>query len=345
LKLTSLLPILIIGLFSFFPLSSIAQKSARWSQETKTAKESAREFYEKARTLEKQKKYRDAIENYTASIGLDPDSPTAYVGRGDAKFALENFREAIEDYGKAIRIYTSWEPKKPKVKAGQGGGYVTLEELEDLHAHPKPYEARRALGSVYLKRGLARDSMGDKVGACTDFQESCQWNEIDCKDVNKLCSSNKSADAPTTSDIVGTKKQSVSSGLEGTKWEASHPGEIYSPILDRSLNRQFVCSFEKQRRVICSVTATLSSKIIYVPKNDVNRGRIEPKPELLPSVTLRPEERVGTYTQNGSSVHIELSAYEIETTIQGNSMEGTITFKLESGQKAQWLAKRIVGEN
>ncbi|HEX6046074.1 MAG TPA: tetratricopeptide repeat protein [Pyrinomonadaceae bacterium] len=187
-KLTSLLPILIIGLFSFSPFSSIAHKSA---QETKTAEE----FYEKARALEKQQKYREAIEIYTVSIGLDPGNPTAYVGRGDSNFGLENFREAIEDYGKAIRIYTSWEPekwepKKSKVKAGEGGGNVTLEQIEALQAHPEAY-ARRVLGSVYLKRGLARDSLGDRVGACTDFRESCQWDEIDCKDINKLCSMNQ----------------------------------------------------------------------------------------------------------------------------------------------------------
>ena len=343
-KLSSLLPVLIFGLFLYFPLSAVAQERARWSQETKTAKELAREFYEKARALEKQKKYRDAIENYTASIDLDPDNPTVYVSRGDAKFQLENFREAIEDYDKAIRIYISWEPKNPKVKAVQGGGHVTLEEFEDIQAHPKTYEARRALGSVYLRRGLARESTGEKVGACTDFRESCRWDEIGCKDAERLCS-NKSADARTTPDTGGTQRRSVSSGLEGTKWQTPSLGEIYSPILDRALSRQFFCAFEKQGRVICSVIATASSKIIYVSKYDVNRRRIEPKPERLPSMTLPTERRVGTYTQNGNSVHIELSAYEIKTTVQDNSMEGSITFKLESGQKAKWLANRIIGEN
>lgn len=116
-------------------------------------------------------------------------------------------------------------------------------------------------------------------------------------------------------------------------------------MLDRSLSRTFFCSFEKQRRVICSVFATASSKIIYVLKNDVNRRRIEPKPERLPSMSLPTERRFGTYTQNGNSVHMKLSGYEIEATVQGNSMEGNITFNLESGQKAKWRAKRIVGEN
>jgi hypothetical protein len=77
----------------------------------------------------------------------------------------------------------------------------------------------------------------------------------------------------------------------------------------------------------------VSSKIVWVQRYDLIEKRPKYKPELLPSRTLPEETRVGTYTQNGNSVHIELSAYEIEAKVQGNSMEGSITFNLDSRQK------------
>lgn len=345
-KIRFLLPILIIGLFLFPSHSLGAQKTVRQSQEAKTAKEFAREFYEKAGNLMGQKKYREAIESYTAAIGLDPGDPRAYVGRGNAKFELKDIREAIRDYDKAVSIYSSWGPKKPKEKA-RNDGNVSLEDFEAIQGRvelKKPVQAQDEIGRVYLSRGGAKEALGDKVGACIDFREFCQWDGLDCKSFSKVCN-NESAEPRTAPDTSKAQRQSVPSGLEGTKWQAIHPGEIYSPILERSLNRQFFCSFEKQGRAICSVFATASSKIIYVPKYDVNRRKIEPKQELLPSITLREQDRVGTYTQTGNAVHIELSAYEIEATVEGDSMNGNITFKLESSQQARWVAKRITGGN
>jgi hypothetical protein len=341
------LPILIIGLFLFPSHSLVAQKSLRQSKEAKTAKEFASEFYKKAENLMGQKKYHEAIESYTAAIGLDPNAPGAYLGRGQAKFLLEDLRGAIRDYDKAISIYSSWGPEKPKEKASNDGS-VSIQDFERIQRErTAKLQAEDEIGGIYLRRGLAKEMLGDKVGACKDFREAYQWDRLgilDWKSFSKVCNE-ESVKPRTTPDASKAQRQSVSSGLEGTRWQAIHPGEIYSPLLERSLSRQFFCSFEKQGRIICSVIATASSKIIYVPKYDVNRRRIEPKPELLPSMTFPAENRVGTYTQNGNSIHIELSAYEIEATVEGDNMNGGITFKLESSQKARWIAKKIAGEN
>jgi tetratricopeptide (TPR) repeat protein len=306
-KLTSLLFVLIIGVFLFPPSSSIAQKSARQSQKTKTAKQ----LYEEASSL---------------------------VGRGDAECALEDFREAIADYDEVIRVYLSQGPKKPvgpKKPAGNGVETVHLSEFDAL-------EASYAIGIVYFKRGLAKEALGDRAGACKDFSEYCQWEQEDFKTF-KVCN-NESAELRTTHETSKAQKQSVPSKLEGTRWEAIHPGEIYSPILERSLNRRFFCAFEKQGRVSCSVIATASSKIKNEQYYDPIEKRIRYRQVLIPSSTFPVENRSGTYKLDGNSVHIELSAYEIEATVKENSMGGSITFNLESRQKARWVARRVTGE-
>ena len=52
--------------------------------------------------------YREAIDDYTEAIRLDPDyNPhyfSAYYNRGFAYYRLEEYEEAIDDYTQAIRL-------------------------------------------------------------------------------------------------------------------------------------------------------------------------------------------------------------------------------------------------
>lgn len=306
---------------------SVAQQHAQRTRNAKTTEE----FYERGRHLAEQKKFRTAIESYKAAISLDPDHPRAYVGRGDVKFELEDYREAVGDYDKAISIYSSWNPKP-----GDGTGNITLKDL--TIQGEKSMQAGSEIGFIYLKRGLAKDSLGDKVGSCKDFREYCRWEKVGC---GSFRGCNEPAQQRATLEVPRAQRQSVSSGLEGTRWQAIHTGEIHSALRDRSLSRQFFCSFEKQGQASCSVITTASSKIKYEQKYDPIKRRVEYKQVLIPSMTLPGEHRVGSYKQNGNSVHIELSGYQVEATVNGDRMEGEITFRIESNQKARWVAKRI----
>lgn len=330
------LSLVFIAALIFSLSSSNAMQIGGQSQKAETAAV----LYEKARHLAEQTKYREAIESYTAAIDLEPDDPRAYVGRGDAKFGLEDLRGAIRDYDKAIDIYFSWKPDEPEKKVGDSTGNVTLQEFEAMQARPKASDAAAALGPTYFRRGLAKKGLGDTLGACQDFREYCKWDGEDFSSF-KIC--NGSAESPPR-DKSELQTRSVSSKLEGTRWRAIHDGEIYSPLLERMVSKQFFCSFGNQGKVSCTVFGTASSKMTYEQTYDPIRRRSEPKPVRLPPSTLSEEIRVGTYKQNGNSVQIDLPAYEIDATVRGNSMTGNITFKLEFSQKTRWVAERITGE-
>lgn len=149
----------------------------------------------------------------------------------------------------------------------------------------------------------------------------------------------------TFNTFIKAQNQSILSTLEDTKWEAIQPDKIYSPALDESITRQFFCSFKEKGKIDCNVIPTASSKIKNEQYYDQMTRRIKYKQVFIPRKMFPIEHRIGTYTQNGSSVQIELSAYEIKAKIKANNMLGEVTLKLESNQETRWIAKLLDGEN
>ena len=51
-----------------------------------------------------EKNYKEAIDDYTKALGIDPDAAIAYLYRGKCRTGLEQYEEAIEDFTKVIEI-------------------------------------------------------------------------------------------------------------------------------------------------------------------------------------------------------------------------------------------------
>ncbi|MCF8383638.1 MAG: tetratricopeptide repeat protein [Chlorobium sp.] len=84
--------------------------------------------------------YREAIEDFTAAIALEPKFALPYKHRGYAKHDLQDYAGAIEDYSWAIRL-------------------------------------DRKAGETYWDRGLAKEQAGDKEGALDDFRKAAKLGE------------------------------------------------------------------------------------------------------------------------------------------------------------------------
>ena len=54
--------------------------------------------------IRKQATYQKAISDYDVAIRLEPENTAAYFNRGNAYFALDDFRQAIQDYTVALRL-------------------------------------------------------------------------------------------------------------------------------------------------------------------------------------------------------------------------------------------------
>ncbi len=70
--------------------------------------------------------YKDAIEQLTKAIDLQPDYDKAYLARADAYEKLEMFREAAEDYDRAATFLE----KKPEVFYEAGRLYYQLQDYD-----------------------------------------------------------------------------------------------------------------------------------------------------------------------------------------------------------------------
>jgi tetratricopeptide (TPR) repeat protein len=86
---------------------------------------------------EQQRRWADAIREYTIAIRLTPEDTTSLVGRGNAFFALGEYDNALADYTEAIRL-----------------------NAED--------------GSAFYRRGLAFEKMNKHAKAEADFAKAKQ---------------------------------------------------------------------------------------------------------------------------------------------------------------------------
>jgi tetratricopeptide (TPR) repeat protein len=126
-------------------------REASPNQQTET--QEAWKFRAEANLLLEQKKFVKAISSYTMSINLTSNDALSYLGRANAKLGLKNYREAIADYDRAIQIFSKWKAKEEP----------NTNEAMSLYFYSEAYHIR----------GIAKQFLGDKVGASEDFRKAC----------------------------------------------------------------------------------------------------------------------------------------------------------------------------
>jgi tetratricopeptide (TPR) repeat protein len=320
--------------FSYSPNSTttiIARATLEKSsaQSTKPRQDSeankAEDFRQKADNLQEEAKYIEAIENYTKAIEFDPESEHSFLGRGNANLALKRYRTAIADFDRVVQLYHILEAEA-KARKARGGRLSTIQWLQ----FPE------LCANAYNNRGVAKNNLGDNAGACADFRESCGLgNSLGCENVKKICNQ-ESLDSRPSSDTAETRRPSTSQGLEGTVWDGQSD-ERYSRASNETISRQFFCAFGKEE-ISCQVRLQAASKVGWQRVLDPLRKEYVMTQVPIPAHLYAWErDRVGTYELNGNHVHIELSDYDIDATVQGSNMEGEVTLKLESNQKARWV--------
>ena len=103
------------------------------------------------------KKYYDlAISDCNKAIGLDPNNGDAYRSRGDAKCKLKDYKGAIADYSKAIRLNKQTMQRDPE----------------------NAQKYRRKNASAYYDLGNIKFDLGDYSGAIADFNEAIKQDSF-----------------------------------------------------------------------------------------------------------------------------------------------------------------------
>jgi tetratricopeptide (TPR) repeat protein len=160
--------ILILILIKLIAFNSYSQTSAEYNAE--------------GSFLVMMEKYDEAIASFNKAIKMD-NNPLAYIGRGEAKFELGDFRGALEDLNQGIpRLTTSTVTAKEFFFMGaykyRGLSKAGLEDckgaindlskaLEYVIGHDDT-----EIYPIYFVRGVCKLVIGDKNGACLDWSKS-----------------------------------------------------------------------------------------------------------------------------------------------------------------------------
>ena len=110
-----------------------------------------------------------AIADYDAAVEINPGDSFAYRFRGDAHLAHGNYVSALSDFDAALAL----RPDDGVAHRQKGKAHLFREEFDlAMAAFTLAVESNPASGSAFYGRGLAREIMGDAIGAEGDYSRA-----------------------------------------------------------------------------------------------------------------------------------------------------------------------------
>jgi tetratricopeptide (TPR) repeat protein len=117
---------------------------------------------------------KQAIQELTTAIKLNPQYASAYFVRGFARSQIQDYRGAIGDYSKAIEL-------NPKFGVAYYNlGVIKAEKINDqqgaLADYNRAIEMNPEVPDIYLNRGVVKDRLKDIPGAIADHNKAIALN-------------------------------------------------------------------------------------------------------------------------------------------------------------------------
>jgi tetratricopeptide (TPR) repeat protein len=113
-----------------------------------------------------QGRYKQAIEDFNRAIEIKPRHEKTYNNRGNAYQTLGGYRQAIDDFNKAIEV----KPDFPEAYNNRGNAYLFLgnykKAIEDMN---KAIEIKPDYATAYNSRGNACQALGNYHQAIEDY--------------------------------------------------------------------------------------------------------------------------------------------------------------------------------
>jgi tetratricopeptide (TPR) repeat protein len=115
--------------------------------------------------------YRQAIDDCSRAIEIDPGFAEAYYNRGNAYVALGNHRQAIDDYGRAIEI----KPGYVAAYCNRGHAYADLGNYRQaIEDYSRAIEIKPGYADAYNNRAFIYLKQGDNISGCRDALKACE---------------------------------------------------------------------------------------------------------------------------------------------------------------------------
>lgn len=137
------------------------------------------EYLQNGISKHKQQDFKGAIKDYDKAIKAEKNNKDAYYNRGTCELALKDFKSAMSDFSKTIEL----DPKFAKAYYSRATVFVSQEKyVEALPDLDKTIELDPTVPNVLTLRGQIRAQIGNKKGACEDFNKA---KEIGDKQADK----------------------------------------------------------------------------------------------------------------------------------------------------------------
>ena len=134
--------------------------------------ESAEFYYKRGNDKYDAEDYKGALKDYTKAIKINPQYSDAFNNRGNVKLDLNLYKEAIKDYRKAIEF-------SPQYGDAYYNSGLAKENLKDFKGAIKDYTKAieffpkgEDAGDAYHGRGYAKEMLKDFEGAIKDYTKA-----------------------------------------------------------------------------------------------------------------------------------------------------------------------------
>ena len=134
--------------------------------------ESAEFYYKRGNDKYDAEDYKGALKDYKKAIKINPQYSDAFNNRGNVKLDLKLYKEAIKDYTKAIEFF----PQYGDAYYNRG---LAKENLKDFKGAIKDYTKAieffpkgEDAGDAYHGRGYAKEMLKDFEGAIKDYTKA-----------------------------------------------------------------------------------------------------------------------------------------------------------------------------
>jgi len=153
----------------------------------------AQAYERRARVNFMLKKDHDALRDYNKSIGLDPDNPYAYFGKGEVHIKREEFQEATEAIGLAIKKSVALQAIHWKARKLKGKIHIMLKEYKKAQFELKLFTNRKFpedhpmlphKNDAFFDYGIALMELEEFDDAVAAFESSLDLDAADGKKVN-----------------------------------------------------------------------------------------------------------------------------------------------------------------
>lgn len=119
----------------------------------------------------KAKDLEGAIKDYSKAIKLDKNLTNAYFNRGMCEQALKNFKDAYNDF----EMTTKLDPKSARAFYSKATVLAAQQKYKEAMTDlDKTIELELTTPNALTLRGQIKAQLGDKVGACEDFNKAKQ---------------------------------------------------------------------------------------------------------------------------------------------------------------------------